>query len=292
MDKPIIVNDKNEPGDISVHRLVGRMRSIHKAYGLWICSGNRGNPSLEYASIDLKIAPRYFEFYCISHMIKGKGFYWTPEGGREDMEAGDCVIVSPGHVHSYGANNGMYVEDTICFVGSVADCLKNHGILRNGVFKLGKARRLLPVVEMLIDPAVNSQINANIALQNLILDIYSENKSRTPEHKYPYLKKLIEEIKNATEKWWTVNEMAEYCNLSEPQLRRVFHAYTGMAPKTYIDRLKVQQAAEHLANSDDSIADVAEKFGYLDPFHFSRRFKQLQGISPSGYREQLRRSGR
>jgi AraC-like DNA-binding protein len=292
MDKTIIIDDKNEPGDVLVHRLVGKMRSVHKSYGLWICSGNRGNISCDHKIRDLNLIPRYFQFYCISHMIKGEGYYWTPDGGWGDMEPGDCVIVSPGHVHSYGANDGIYVEDTVCFVGPVADCLRSNGILRNGVFKLGKARRLLPLVEMLIDPAVNSQINANISLQGVILDIYKNAASTEPENQYPYLKKLIEEIKDASDKWWTVNEMAEYCNLSEPQLRRVFHSYTGMAPKNYIDRLKIQQAAESLANSDEPIADIAEKFGYLDPFHFSRRFKQLQGISPSGYREQLQRGGR
>lgn len=202
------------------------------------------------------------------------------------MEPGQCVIVSPNHIHHYGAMDGIYVEDTVCFAGPVADHLFKCGVIANGVFNLGKARRLIPIVEMAIDPAVDSQIDANLALQNLLVDIYRQNRNNVPEEKHSYLKKLMDEIKNTPDKWWTVSEMAEFCNLSEPQFRRVFRGYAGMSPKNYVDRLKIQQAAERVASSDESIAVIAERFGYLDPFHFSRRFKQIQGLSPSEYRAQ------
>ncbi|MBP5183092.1 MAG: AraC family transcriptional regulator, partial [Lentisphaeria bacterium] len=32
--------------------------------------------------------------------------------------------------------------------------------------------------------------------------------------------------------------------------------------------------------------EIARAFGYMDPFHFSRRFKEIMGIAPKFYRRQ------
>ncbi len=104
---------------------------------------------------------------------------------------------------------------------------------------------------------------------------------------------LLEEIRRRPEKWWSVREMAEMCNLSTDQLRRVFQQRTGVKPKIYIDRLKLNHAAEYLVSTDHPVAEIAERFGYKDQYHFSRRFKAVQGMSPQRYRRSfaLMRSG-
>ena len=44
------------------------------------------------------------------------------------------------------------------------------------------------------------------------------------------------------------------------------------------------RAAEYLVSSDHPISEVAERFGYRDQYHFSRRFKAVMGSSPQNYR--------
>jgi AraC-like DNA-binding protein len=88
------------------------------------------------------------------------------------------------------------------------------------------------------------------------------------------------------EKWWTTGEMAEICLLSESQFRILFRRKTGMKPKEYIDRIKIQQAIKMLTTTTLPVRRIAKSIGYLDPYHFSRRFKHLVGISPDGYRKQ------
>ncbi len=133
------------------------------------------------------------------------------------------------------------------------------------------------------DPAVDSQISANIELQKLLVDLYLGKRMSSAEH--PQFEKLMEEIRSHLNKWWTVGEMAELCNMSDDQMRRLFIASTGMRPKVYVDRLKLRRAAEMLAGTDMKISEIAETLGYLDPYHFSRRFKKIMGISPLRYRE-------
>jgi len=227
---------------------------------------------------------RYFQFYGISHMFRGHGRLWLEPDLEMEIRPGDYVMVTPGTLNRYGGFLEVYAEDTINFCGPVADMMMRAGIISNGVFPMGGVRRLLPLIELMQDPAVNSQIQANIEFQKLLVDLYLERCSSRQEE-YPLLEQLLLHLKENSRKWWTVADMAEMCNLSCDQLRRVFYRRTGVNPKLYVDRLKLNQAAAMLVNSENGIAEIAEYFGYMDQYHFSRRFKAVLGMSPTQYRE-------
>lgn len=141
----------------------------------------------------------------------------------------------------------------------------------------------MPILEQAGDPALSSQIQANMELQKLLVEIYLE-KNSTRRSEYPLLDELLDEIREHPEKWWSVRDMAEMCNLSIDQLRRVFFQRTGVKPKIYVDRLKLNRAAEYLVSSNHPVSEVADRFGYRDQYHFSRRFKAVMGVSPQSYR--------
>ena len=61
----------------------------------------------------------------------------------------------------------------------------------------------------------------------------------------------------------------------------------GVKPKVYVERLKINRAAEYLSSTDSSIAETALRFGYQDQYHFSRRFKVIMGVSPREYRKHV-----
>ncbi len=206
------------------------------------------------------------------------------------MTPGLAAVVTPGQIHCYGAYKNFYCEDTICFVGPLADALFRNGLLKSGVLEIGRARRLLPIIELAEDPSISAQLNANLELQKLIFQLYEENLQRHNLERYPQLPLLLQEIKSNFHKWWTVDEMAEFCSLSSAQFRRVFVEHTGLMPKNYVDRIKTHNAIRLLTNTDDPIEYIARRLGYTDPFHFSKRFKQITGVSPSLCREQFRRS--
>lgn len=269
-----------ESGDCIVHHRLQAEQRIHRDYGLWILSTGRGGTSRQN-----RIYRRYFEFYSLSHMYDGSGIYWTPGGRPVQVTAGQGILIAPEFIHYYGAGEKQYVEDSICFYGPLADLIFRNGVIQNGIMEIGQTRRLLPVIELAANPAVDSQLSANVALQQLLLDLFRENRHQQGRVRPSRLEEMIAMIRATPEKWWTVEEMAEYCNLSTAQFRRVFLQHTGMLPKLYIDRLKVSLAAELLTASAGRLEDVATRLGYSDPFHFSRRFKQLTGVSPESYRQ-------
>lgn len=257
---------------------------FHKQYGLWIFRCATGTTVPDCYD---RCRQRYFDFFSISHMYSGKGRLWLGNNRTVDIEQGDCVIITPGTLNRYGSIDGFrYSEDVVNFTGPVADMLMNSGIISNGVFSLGHSRRLLAIQEYAADPAIDSQLRANIELQKLLTELYlKKNSLKKPE--YPLLETLLEELRENPEKWWTVREMAEYCNLCVDQLRRVFFQRTGVTPKAYVEKLKISRAAEYLSMTNSSIAETAARFGYQDQYHFSRRFKIIMGGSPREYRKNI-----
>jgi AraC-like DNA-binding protein len=89
---------------------------------------------------------------------------------------------------------------------------------------------------------------------------------------------------NDSRRWWTVEEMAKECDMSVNHMRNLFKEQTGLSPKTFIENLKMRRAAERLSNTLEPISSIAADFSYLDPYHFSRVFKRIMGMSPKQYR--------
>jgi len=289
--------DKNAAGNIDVdhrtihafskeHSLPRGIQAIHRNYGLWICKFCRENAGRPVDPDNMPL--RHFEFYDLSHMFDGRGWYCSSDGRIQEVEKGDGILVAPGFKHKYGGYEELYIEDAISFYGPVADHLFNSGIIKNGILKIGKVRRLLPIIELALDNSEDSQIRANMELQKLLVDLYFENKnSGSPEN--PAFEQLLEEIKELPGKYWSLEEMTDFCSLSASQLTRIFKAKTGMTSKNYIDNLKMQLASEMLAVKHRTVKEIAAELGYPDPYHFSRRFKELKGFSPQIYKERFLR---
>jgi len=277
------INSQNE---VLVHKRFGRMLKIQQTYGLCIFSFVRKTRYQPKQTI----TPRRFEFYGISHLLEGRGFLWTPDGGIRDFKPGQAVFVIPGMIQDYGGNDACFTEDAISFYGPVAEALHNSGIIRPGIFEMGTVRRLQPIFNLVTTPVPDAQIKANMLLQQLLVDVYFENKERNLPQKTS-VQRLLNLIAASPDRLWTVGEMAEICRQSLSQFRRVFRAETGLYPKTYVDNYKMRRAAELLLSSHKSIRQIASDLAYEDPYHFSRRFKQIMGMAPERYREKMSLSG-
>ena len=51
-------------------------------------------------------------------------------------------------------------------------------------------------------------------------------------------------------------------------------------------RLKMNVAAELMQKPEAMVKQVAEQVGFNDPFHFSRAFKSVFGLSPARFARQ------
>ncbi len=79
-------------------------------------------------------------------------------------------------------------------------------------------------------------------------------------------------------------ELARMAGLSLSQFDRTFHRLIGSSPTHYMQRVCVEAACRRLAQSSDTIANIALAFGFYDHAHFTRCFHKIMGLTPSVYR--------
>ena len=86
------------------------------------------------------------------------------------------------------------------------------------------------------------------------------------------------------ERKWTVGELASSTAVSRSGLDDRFRRVLGRSPIRYLTDWRMHLAAELLATTDVSVANIARRVGYDAEEAFSRAFKRYHGLSPAHWR--------
>ena len=68
-------------------------------------------------------------------------------------------------------------------------------------------------------------------------------------------------------------------------LRRAYKYSRGMTITQRLEELRIEQAKRLLRTGRYQIREISAMTGFSDPYYFSRRFKQVVGVSPKDYRK-------
>jgi AraC-like DNA-binding protein len=80
-----------------------------------------------------------------------------------------------------------------------------------------------------------------------------------------------------------VKEVARAAGLSESQLKSVFRESLGMSCMQYLKSYRVSLAASMLGRSRHRVTEVAMAAGFETFSHFNSTFREITGMSPTGY---------
>src|SRR5699024_8979274 len=86
----------------------------------------------------------------------------------------------------------------------------------------------------------------------------------------------------------TPAELASLVHLSHDYFSRLFGQTFGQSPRAWLVQQRVRRAARMLADSLQSVSQIAAALGYQDASAFSHQFTRWQGVSPRTYRQQQR----
>lgn len=86
----------------------------------------------------------------------------------------------------------------------------------------------------------------------------------------------------------TLKILASVAGISIPHYCALFKEQTGIPPLRYFTRMRMRRAAELLDESQETVAEISIRLNYENPFHFSRVFRNVQGVSPRVYRKLLK----
>lgn len=84
---------------------------------------------------------------------------------------------------------------------------------------------------------------------------------------------------------WTLEELAARAGLSRTVLAERFRSAMGETPLAYLRTVRMQKAMQILAETAQTLEQVAQAVGYQDAFGFSKVFKRSTGLSPREFRQ-------
>ena len=83
----------------------------------------------------------------------------------------------------------------------------------------------------------------------------------------------------------TLQEVADAAGISRTYFSSIFKELTGEKYWDYLSRYRIEKAKILLKETGLTQAEISEKVGYNSEYHFSRKFKELAGISPNKFRK-------
>jgi AraC family transcriptional regulator of arabinose operon len=109
--------------------------------------------------------------------------------------------------------------------------------------------------------------------------------SKAPHVSSVTLSRLDSYLTNAYAKPLSLKEMAQESGVSPQHLLKVCRATGRPTPMQQLYRKRLEAAAGLLLHTGLPLSHISEQCGFVNPFHFSRKYKQFWGESPLSWRQ-------
>lgn len=106
----------------------------------------------------------------------------------------------------------------------------------------------------------------------------------------PRIRKAIHLMRTSPDALGDVSVITQSVNLSRSHFFELFRRCTGLSPLVYANVLKMERAFDALAEGNESLIHIGDELGFSAQSHFTRFFKQHQGVTPSLYRQQVEKA--
>lgn len=116
------------------------------------------------------------------------------------------------------------------------------------------------------------------ALGQLAMRLLTPSLRRISDH-------VADFVKEHQAQCLTLNSVAAMLNYNATYLGRVFHEETGIGFPAWLNRFRMNQAAQMLTNSNLPIHQIAGTVGYGQYKRFLKHFKRQYGKTPQEYRQ-------
>ena len=101
------------------------------------------------------------------------------------------------------------------------------------------------------------------------------------------LRRIKELVHAKIEDDLSLDEMAQSVGLSTAHFARMFRKSTGQTPHQFVLRQRLERARAMLRAADSRVLDVAVACGFKTQQHFAQVFRDVWGVSPTEYRQDL-----
>lgn len=144
--------------------------------------------------------------------------------------------------------------------------------------------RVRPLSDEFGDADVGAAVrsHATMALKARAVERALKGALPPPDPRARRARTLVDEVRG-DRRLHSVSLLARHARMTERALQRLFRDFVGVSPKWVVRRFRLQEAAELLATTTETVAAVAATLGYFDQAHFARDFKSVVGEPPAAF---------
>jgi AraC family transcriptional regulator len=106
----------------------------------------------------------------------------------------------------------------------------------------------------------------------------------------PRIRKAIHIMRTSPQGFSDISMVAKSVDLSRSHFFELFRRCTGLSPVVFANVLRMEFAFDALADRGESLIHIGDELGFSAQSHFTRFFKQHQGVTPSLYRQQVEKA--
>lgn len=244
--------------------------------------------------------PRHSHDYYVITLIERGYQSFTHRGVKHTTLPGGLILINPGEVHTGEAADHAGFEMR-CLYPTVAT-------MEMAVFELTGRHRMMPFfkqVRLDQSPTVNHIMSLHQA-------VYQDADALECESRFlwtltqlikayadlSFIEKSIGNEKTPIQRarhyiedhfasGVSLQELAQYVDLSPYYFLRAFRAEVGMPPYAYLESVRIGRA-QKLIEAGVSLTEAAFESGFSSQSHMTNRFRKILGTTPGQYAQQMR----
>lgn len=206
------------------------------------------------------------------------------------LRSGDCCMLPPG---SRGVILDVHQEARVLWImvgGALAGSfLQRMGALPHRIMKQGALPSQLNLAKHIVQATVRvaaAEDASSAQLQQLLWAMLASHSGQ-PVAMDAVLSHEIAKVVDAMRKnqyrdSFSLNDMAALSRMPVETFRKRFVSEVGMPPQSYQLFCKMERA-KVLLKEGYTVRQAGIEVGMNDPYHFSKTFKNIVGMSPSAY---------
>jgi len=237
--------------------------------------------------------------YQLLYIRAGSGVIEFERGKPVPLQHGSLAILRPGEWHRYRPNaNSGWEEAYIGIGGRMMDDLARPPFFdaRQTVVTVPNRDEFETALYRLIEEIKTSSAERPYSLALKTLQLLTSLFETRQTHNAATghnadIRKATLNIAHRLEEVIDFAELARGYGMGYTLFRRLFRAYTGLAPLEYQTTLRIRRACHLLNSSDLPVTQIATETGFASAAYFARYFRSRLNMSPSEYRAAHHASG-
>lgn len=233
--------------------------------------------------------------WLLIYTIAGEGEI-RAEGKSFPCRSGNIAILKPGIPHHYATKGANWEFLWVHFIPNPqwSTWLRLPEAADRFYYEQLKPDAQNPVREALAKmvkhdgSSGHSELNrrlAELALEEALIRLRLEQADEPDERMDPRIRDVLNRLQQFPAEKISLPELAKFSCMSTSRLSHLFKEQVGDTILNTVCKFRMEKAAQLLVSTTRQVAEIAIDVGFESTNHFTRKFQEAFGVSPSQYRK-------